>query len=193
MAIDRRTAILQAAVRAVARRGTRGLRVQELSREAGVSTALIYYHFGDRAGLLRETLEFVNERAGRYTEEAISESTDALRELELTLLLELQDRAEVVENSTAWGELRSSAVFERVLQEPLRASTATWNREIAAAIRRVQRDEAASPEIVPEDAAERLTALVEALSERWLSQSITLERARTLMADAIKRELASLA
>ncbi|MZE52785.1 TetR family transcriptional regulator, partial [Streptomyces sp. SID5770] len=45
---SRSTQILEAAARVIARRGVRGLRVEELAAEAGVSTALIYYHFKDR-------------------------------------------------------------------------------------------------------------------------------------------------
>ena len=61
---DRQLVILEAAARLVARRGVRGLRMEELAAEAGVSTGLLYYHFKDRSTLLRRTLEFVNERAG---------------------------------------------------------------------------------------------------------------------------------
>ncbi|MFH8574958.1 TetR family transcriptional regulator [Streptomyces zaomyceticus] len=64
---DRRRTILEAAARVIARRGVRGLRVEELAVEAGVSKALVYYHFEDRAGLLRSTLEFIGARAERYT------------------------------------------------------------------------------------------------------------------------------
>ena len=49
---DRRTQIMQAAVRVIARDGVRGLRVEKLAAEAGVSTALIYYHFHDRDGIV---------------------------------------------------------------------------------------------------------------------------------------------
>lgn len=185
----RRTAILVAAARAIAGGGTRGIKVHELAREAGVSTALIYYHFGDRAGLLRQTLEFVNERAEHYTDEAIAASSDARSELTAVLLLELVDRPEVRENSAAWGELRASAVFEAALREPLKASTTSWNRYVATALARAQRDGSADPQVSAPDAAERLTALVEGLSERWLSGSMTIERARTLLKGAVDREL----
>ncbi|MFJ6509861.1 BREX system ATP-binding domain-containing protein [Streptomyces sp. NPDC091406] len=114
---DRRTAILEAAATVIARRGVRGLRVEELAEEAGVSKALICYHFDDRAGLLRRTLAFVNNRAERYTaeQEASEPLTGPLRRLEQALLLELQDLPHVRENSTAWGELRASAVLAQRL------------------------------------------------------------------------------
>lgn len=78
----------------IARRGVRGLRVGELAAEAGVSTSLIYYHFTDRAGILRRTLEFISDRADRYTAEREDGSDDPESppdELKRTLLLELQE------------------------------------------------------------------------------------------------------
>ena len=47
----------------------------------------------------------------------------------------------------------------------------------------------ADPKASPADAAERLTALVEGLSERWLSGSIPIERARELLTGAISVEI----
>ncbi|WP_431895231.1 hypothetical protein [Nonomuraea sp. bgisy101] len=76
---------------------------------------------------MRRTLEFVNERAGRYTDEAREIGEDPRAQLELLLLLELQDTPTVRENSAAWGELRASAVFDPDLREPL-SSSATLDR-----------------------------------------------------------------
>lgn len=189
MSSDRQRQILEAAVRVIAHSGVRGLRVEKLSAEAGVSTALIYYHFGDRAGLMRKTLEFVNERAGRYTHEAMEIGKDPREQLELLLLLELQDTPAVRENSAAWGELRASAVFNPDLREPLSTSTRGWVDDLAAMIRQAQAAGLAAAPADPLDVAERLTALVEGVSERWLSGSMTLERARELVEGAVIAEL----
>ncbi|MEZ0094038.1 TetR/AcrR family transcriptional regulator [Streptacidiphilus sp. EB129] len=188
---DRRTAILQAATRVIARRGVRGLRVEELAAEAGVSTSLIYYHFTDRAGILRRTLEFISERAERYTTERApgAPPLDARAELEQTLLLELQDIPNVRENSTAWGELRASAVFEPDLRDDLAKATLEWVQEIAELMGRVR---PTAPAPAHAAAAERLTALLEGLSVRWLSGSIPLEHARGLLEEAIELEVARL-
>lgn len=182
---DRRTMLLEAATRVIARRGVRGLRVEELAKEAGVSTSLLYYHFEDRAGLLRQTLEFVSKRADRYTTPTIGARGvgDPRREIEETLLLELQDSPAIRENSTAWGELRASAVFDPDLREPLTAATDSWVSELVGLVR------TARPKADALAVAERLTALVEGLSERWLSGSMTLDRARELLRGAIAVEL----
>ncbi|WP_223263768.1 TetR family transcriptional regulator C-terminal domain-containing protein [Rhodococcus sp. MTM3W5.2] len=87
------------------------------------------------------------------------------------------------------GELRASAVFSDDLREPLRATTQAWAHDAETLIRRAQTAGRADPEANPADAAERLTSLVEGLSERWLSGSMALDRARELLAGAIIVEL----
>ncbi|MEU9148833.1 TetR family transcriptional regulator [Streptomyces sp. NPDC048349] len=186
---ERQTLILEAAVRVIARNGVRGLRVEELAAEAGVSTALIYYHFKDRAGLVRRTLAFVSDRATGYTDEALKGTGDARDTLLRLLSAELQDVPRVRENSIAWGELRASAVFDADLRETLAASTRSWSQDTADAICDAQAAGLADLHVEPLDAAERLTALVEGLSERWLSGSLGLERARELLAGAVDAEL----
>ncbi|QDQ09257.1 TetR/AcrR family transcriptional regulator [Streptomyces spectabilis] len=188
---SRSTQILEAAARVIARRGVRGLRVEELAAEAGVSTGLIYYHFKDRTGILRHTLEFINERAERYTA-ARAESGAPLsprEELGEALLLEFQDSPEVRENSTAWGELRASAVFDPALREDLARATLVWVQDVAGLLGRVR---PLAPAAALAAAAERLTALLEGLSMRWLSGGLSLDHARGLVREAVDAELARL-
>ncbi|WP_424210813.1 TetR/AcrR family transcriptional regulator [Streptomyces sp. BI20] len=188
---SRSTLILEAAARVIARRGVRGLRVEELAAEAGVSTALVYYHFKDRTGVLRRTLEFISDRAERYTTARApgAPPASAREELEETLLLELQDTAEVRENSTAWGELRASAVFDEVLREDLARATLVWVQEVAALLGNVH---PTAPASALAASAERLTGLLEGLSMRWLSGGTRIEHARELVRGAVDVELAAL-
>ncbi|GAA2772430.1 TetR/AcrR family transcriptional regulator [Streptomyces showdoensis] len=187
----RSTQILEAAARVIARRGIRGLRVEELAAEAGVSTALIYYYFKDRAGILRHTLEFINDRAERYTTDRDPDAPplSPREELEETLLLELQDTVEVRENSAAWGELRASAVFDELLREDLARATLVWTQEVAALLGQVL---PMAPASALAAAGERLTALLEGLSMRWLGGGIQIDHARGLLLGAIEAELAGL-
>ncbi len=182
---DRQTRILEAAVRVIAQNGVRGLRIEKLAAAAGVSTALIYYHFKDRAGILRAALEHINHRAETYTDSASAAATDPRTRLEQMLLLELQDIDEVRENSVAWGELRASAVFDHDLREPLRSTTESWNTDVETLIRRAQDVDSVTSDIDPALTAEHLTALIEGLSERWHSGSITLDHAREILTHAI--------
>ncbi|MFG3193854.1 TetR/AcrR family transcriptional regulator [Streptomyces omiyaensis] len=188
VATDRRNAILEGAARVIARRGVRGLRMEELASEAGVSTALIYYHFKDRAGVLRHTLEFISDRADRYTsgEDGAEVPYDPRQELERSLLLEFQDAHEVRENSTAWGELRASAVFEPELRGDLARATLTWIHDVADLLGGI-RPTAPAPALTA--SAERLTGLLEGLSTRWLSGALPLPHARELVKEAVTIEI----
>ncbi|AJF63789.1 TetR family transcriptional regulator [Streptomyces vietnamensis] len=190
MATDRRRAILEGAARVIARRGVRGLRMDELATEAGVSTALIYYHFKDRASVLRHTLEFISDRADRYThasdEDGPGGPHDALQELEQSLLLEFQNLPEVRENSIAWGELRASAIFEPELRGDLARATLTWIHDVADLLSCV-RPSTPAPALTA--AAERLTGLLEGLSTRWLSGALPLDHARRIVKEAVSIEV----
>lgn len=97
---DRKRDLLDAAVRTVTRQGVRGLHVEEIARDAGVSTALIYYHFGDRSTPLQNALLHVEQTAERYTSTADTDSGHSL--LVATVLAEFQDEPAVRDNSAAW-------------------------------------------------------------------------------------------
>ncbi|MFJ8739314.1 TetR/AcrR family transcriptional regulator [Embleya sp. NPDC127516] len=188
---DRRITIMEAAARVIARRGVRGLRVEELAAEAGVSTGLIYYHFKDRTGVLRATLGFINDRADRYTTEREPGAAPmpARAELSHRLLLELQDDPIVRENSTAWNELCASAVFDESLRTDLANATAEWSVEIGDLIAEAV---PSAPPRAARAAAERLTALLEGLSGRWLAGILPISHARDLLTEAIETELSRL-
>ena len=160
---DRRQLILDAAIATIARRGVRGLRVEQVAAEAGVAVSLIYYYFRNRNGLVRATLDYANRRAAT----AAGESAEAM------LLAELDESAH--DTSVVWGEVLASAVFEPALRDGLRQASATWTDLVADAIG-------------SRDSAERLTALVDGLSARWLAGVITRERARELLSGAIAAE-----
>ncbi len=184
---DRRTQILQAATRRIARDGVRGMRVTDVAEEAGVSPGLLYYHFTDRAGLLESAMEHINDHA-REARSTDQPPESAFGELEQQLLGELDDDHEVRGNSAAWNELRALAVFEENLREPLARTTATWVEEIARVVSAVQAERGApTSDTDPSRTAIILTALVEGLSNRWLAEGLSTEQARSLLSEAAGR------
>src|ERR1041385_198229 len=56
---ESRAAILQAAVREVAREGVAGARTDAIARSAGVNKALLYYYFKDKEALYQAVLDDV--------------------------------------------------------------------------------------------------------------------------------------
>lgn len=185
---DRKTAILDAAITVIATHGIRGLRVEEVAAAAGVAVSLLYYHFGTRDGLVRATLEHANERADRPAPE--DDGDAGYDALERSLLGEFDEAVQVRETSVVWGEVLASAVFDEDLRAQLRAANQNWVGLVAGRIRAGQDDGSIRPDAEAADCAERLTALVDGLSGRWLAGLLERNEARRLAAAAIRGELA---
>jgi AcrR family transcriptional regulator len=183
---DRRSAILDAAIVVIARRGVRGLRVEQVAAEAGVATSLLYYYFDNRNGLVQATLDHANERAATTLAPDKASGREAV---EHKLLAELDDGANVRDTSVVWGEVLASAVFEADLRDQLREATRAWVVLVADAIREGLADGSIAAGIDPDRCAGRLTALVDGLSSRWLAGVVTREEARALLSEAIAAEL----
>jgi AcrR family transcriptional regulator len=62
--VSAREKILDAAVRRIASEGMDDVRIARIATDAGVSSALVHYHFESRDALLAEALEHSYERAG---------------------------------------------------------------------------------------------------------------------------------
>lgn len=76
-----RDALHRATVEIVAERGLRGLTFRAVGDAAGVSNALVAYHFGDREGLLISTLEWSTDIAITQSRlKAASESSDSFED-----------------------------------------------------------------------------------------------------------------
>lgn len=186
---DRRTQLLEATISVIAERGVRGMRVQEVAANAGVSVTLLYHYFGSREGLLEAALFAVSDSADRYGGQAASTANTAREELVARLVGELSGTDEVRTNSAAWGELRWASVFDESLRTAVHKLTAEWVDDIADLIGRVTREEGPSATVDAHAAAERLVALVEGLSGRWLTGAVPVERLQVLLADAIGLEV----
>ncbi|MGW0519350.1 TetR/AcrR family transcriptional regulator [Crossiella sp. NPDC003009] len=182
---DRRQALLEATCRMIARTGVRGLRVEEVAQQAGASTALIYYYFKSRSGLLAATMRFVDERAAEYTQ---SSQGDGYERLLDNLQREFQDKRRVRENSAVWGELRAAAVFDKALREIVGNAGLRWGKYIAELIEQGQEDGSISATVDPAAAAVRFTALVEGLSSRWLAKLLSTEQAHAAVRAAVSAE-----
>ncbi len=159
-----RQAIVDATVAAVAERGVRGMRVEDVAARAGVSTPLLYYHFGDRLTLIGAALDKANAQApSGVLREPHGGATeyDAVRD---ALLREFDEDDPVIRNnSIVWNEVSASAVFEPELRDVLRRVTAEWNEWVAEAIAAGLEEGSIRAGLDPQETAALLTSLVEGL------------------------------
>jgi AcrR family transcriptional regulator len=185
---DNREAILVAVASGIARRGVRGLRIEDVAAEAGVSAPLLYYHFGSRAGLIKAALDYAGEQAPSTALLHPSDRT-GFEAVEAALLAELDDEPAVRENATVWGEVSASAVFEPELRDDVRRVTDGWRQMVATGIRAGIDDGSIRDDADPDEMAEVLISLVDGLCTRWLSGTLSRDRARELLGAALGRTL----
>jgi AcrR family transcriptional regulator len=186
---DRKTEILEATCRVIAREGADGLRMSTVAREAGVSSALLHYYFDTRADLLMQAFEHADVKADEAAEAALADIPLAIDRLRR--LLEIYAGADAVfrDDWVLWVEMWRSAIFDERLAESVRASSASWIEQIAGLMEEAQADGAIPPNVVIGDAAVRLAATVDGLGLQILSGIISHERAAELIRNALAIEL----
>jgi AcrR family transcriptional regulator len=188
-----RDRILQAACDLIAERGIAGARIAQIAKAAGVSTALVHYHFRTRETLLSETLDYAFDVAAAVRLRAAGENDSdgsASRRL-----------ADVVEQSLPttdpgrrewqlWAELWLGAARDPGLRPIAAQMYVRYRTWIAAAIAEgIATGEFAA--VDPGDTADLAMALIDGLGLRVLlgDPSMPLEKARERIGEILAREL----
>ena len=186
---DRTSELLDAACRVIARGGASRLRMSDVAREAGVSTALVHYYFATRTALLREAFMHADVRVDAYVDAQIAGLATAAERLERLLAVYVSDAdPSVRENSILWREMWTNAVFDDSLQNAVEESYADWLEQVQDAIRDAVAEGSAATDDV-EGAAHRLAAIVDGLSARLALGMLPGAQATALVHDALAIEL----
>ena len=186
---DRKTEILEATCRVIAREGADGLRMGTVAREAGVSSALLHYYFDTRADLLMQAFEHADVKADQAAEAALDGIPNAIDRLRRLLLIYAGADAVFRDDWVLWVEMWRSAIFDERLAESVRRSSATWVDQITDLIEGARDEEAIAPGVVVADAAQRLAAVVDGVGLQILSGITTHDRAAELILGAVENEL----
>ncbi len=188
---EARERILAAAVRRIASEGIDGVRIARIAMDAGVSTALVHYHFETREALLAEALEYSYTHAGdvRISSGEMPLASHAER---LHSMVEqcLPSTEALAEDWVLWVELWLRAVRHpelRPVAEELYGRLRAWfSEEIAAGVK-----DGEFARCDPEDVADRTLALLDGFGIRTLigDPQVPLERARRAVETALARDL----
>jgi AcrR family transcriptional regulator len=190
-----RERILQAAVELIAERGIGGARIAQIAKAAGVSTALVHYHFDTREALLSETLDYAFDVASAVHMRPRDEGGDGAEGSAAERL------AEVVEQSLPttgparrewqlWAELWLGAARDPSLRPIAAQMYARYRTWIAAAIAEgVAAGEFA--DVDPVKTADLAMAVIDGLGLRVLlgDPSMPLDQARERIGEILAREL----
>src|SRR5438552_4039775 len=123
----RRTAIVRATIRCLARDGYTGLTMKKVAREAGVSQGILHYYFADKRAILVAALETVTADLDRRVAAAQARGgQDAKTRLQALvaacLRLAVEERAFWIVFVEFWGEMMhdrrlreiNAALYERM-------------------------------------------------------------------------------
>jgi AcrR family transcriptional regulator len=187
-----RERILAAAVGQIAREGIDGVRIARIAMDAGVSPALVHYHFATREALLAEALEFSYTRAaeGRLGGEEGEAAGSHAERLEAMIEACLPVTPELRDDWVLWIELWLQAARGEQLRPfagELYARLHAWfAAEIAAGVRARE-----FTRCDPDEVADRTLALLDGVGLRALIEDpqMPLERARRTVRTALAREL----
>src|SRR4029078_11451590 len=83
---DRTHDILRAACRVIAERGCDGMRMGDVARSAGVSSALVHYYFDTRSELLRRAFLYADEQFDAFIQSAVARCETPRERLETAVL-----------------------------------------------------------------------------------------------------------
>ncbi len=186
-----RERILSAAVGRIAREGIDGVRIARIAMDAGVSTALVHYHFDSREALLAEALDYSYHHAGDIRiETGLPERASRAERLQTMIEQCLPSTPGLREDWVLWVELWLRAIRHpelRPVAEELYARLRAWFAdEIRAGIA-----EGEFARCDPEAVADQTLALLDGYGVRTLigDSTLLLERARRAVDWSLAREL----
>ncbi len=183
-----RERILSAAVSRIASEGIDDVRIARIAVDAGVSPALIHYHFDSRETLLAEALSYSYVRIGseRIPER---EAPDLSTEERMRRMLDdyLPLPGDQRQDWMLWIEL-----WLRTIRHPeLGPTLARLYSDMHGWIRKTIAEDSAAAGRDPDDFADRLLALIDGCGVRMLSgdPAMSLDRMRALVWSFIAAEM----
>jgi AcrR family transcriptional regulator len=191
-----RDRILHAACELIAERGIGGARIAQVAKAAGVSTALVHYHFRTREALVHETLDYAFDLASAVHLRPAGENGDNGRAGSAA-----QRLADVIEQSLPttessrrgwklWAELWLSAARDPSLRPIAAQMYARYRAWIAAAVAEgMATGEFAA--VDPDETADLAMALIDGLGPRVLlgDPQMPIDKARERIGESLAREL----
>jgi AcrR family transcriptional regulator len=182
--------LLEATCRVVAREGAHGLRMSDVAREAGVSSALLHYYFETKSELLARAFAYAEARVRERSQAMLEGIEPAAARLARLFELTVEDDPVFRENWVIWNEMWSSALFDPDLRPSMAAAYEAWVGRIGDLLRDGREDGSVPEEVDPADAAVRLAAVVDGMGSQVVLGVLGTEQAAEVVAGALALELA---
>ena len=181
-ATDRKHAILDAACRVIAQAGAARLRVADVAREAGVSTALVHYYFPARADVIEQAFAHADELADAVAEADLREIGTGRGRVERLFATWAGDDPAIRANWAVWNEMWQYGAHNEGARALVESSHRRWLEQIHDLIAEGVADGSIPASVDPWPAARRLAACVNEWGREVL---LGLRTARDLHRDLV--------
>jgi AcrR family transcriptional regulator len=186
---NRKHLILEAACRAIARTGAASVRVSDVAREAGVSTALVHYYFPSRADVIVQAFAHTDDMADAVAAGALGALTSGRERVERLILAWAGDDPAIRTNWAVWHEMWQYAAHDDTARAMVADSHREWIEQVAGLIGEGVDDGSISADVDVDGAARRLAACVDDWGRETLIGMRTPAGMRTALAVATAHEL----
>jgi len=183
----RREEILEAAAAEVTRRGFAHTRAADIASALGVSTALLFYHFGTKEQLFAAALEHAVAKDLARLDATVAKAkgpADGVRRI-----LALYSPQGSADGWTIWVDAWSEALREQEMRATSRRLDVRWKDVLAEQIR-LGVEQGVFDCADPDAAAWRISALLDGLAvQAMVHRSLTRTQLAAWVRDAAAREL----
>ncbi|WP_306319620.1 MULTISPECIES: TetR/AcrR family transcriptional regulator [unclassified Streptomyces] len=183
----RRTQILEATARLIARRGFHKVRVADIAEACGTSTGTVHYHFPTKDHALRAALVFYADRFHARLEAEFETADSTVEKLRRLIEVQLTTTAEDADEWSVWVQSWNEAILDPSLRDGQRGVYARW-RSVVLDLVRTCRREGMAEGVDPQALADRFTGLVDGLAIQVLAGTGDMDapRMRELLLDAFE-------
>ena len=183
----RRRLILEAAERLLAARGFDGIRLRDISTEAGISIGMIQHYFPSRDAVVREMLVTACERRATEWQLPAQRQEDPAAKIRALLAGAVTDP----EHCTVWLESCAAASRHGEVQPVVLHTNTLWRKALAAAIAEGTDAGRFTPALPVEQIVDTLVALIDGLIMAVATKDpkITPEYTKSLLLAAARLQL----
>lgn len=154
---EKREQILEAAVRCITRKGYEGVRLRDVSAEAGVSIGLIQHYFDSRDELLDVAISHASAQLSENFQ-AVGRGIPDPWERIVALIEQLCSLPDVLAHTRLWMEFAGAAAKNPQLHPHLLSVYQSWHSYVQAAVEEGSASGAFHPVMAIDDAAAVLMA-----------------------------------
>ncbi|MFJ9565282.1 TetR family transcriptional regulator C-terminal domain-containing protein [Streptomyces fuscichromogenes] len=185
---ERRDQILEAATVLIARRGYHNVRVSDIARSCGTSTATVHYHFPSKDAALHDALEHYAQRLRTRLREEFGRASSARDKLRRLIEVQLPLTGDDIDEWSLWIQFWNQAMLDPRLRPAQRRIYSGWYEVVVELLHECGAEGDLAPEADVEALADRFTAMVDGLAMQILAGSTSMgpDRMRSLLMGAFE-------